>query len=103
LQILGSTVSNAANAKPLFTTGAGNTITAEIQVGAAIGAAPPDANDAGIVSFDSSMFSVDANGFVQLVGGGMGIDSIGVDAFIAPGTNPVFRMVLGLRLYPELL
>ena len=75
LEILGSTVANGTNAQPLFTTGSGNTVTVEIQVGTSIASAPADTNDAGIVSFDSTEFSVDANGFVRLLGGGEAIDS----------------------------
>lgn len=43
----------------------------------------------GVGHFDSSMFSVDANGFVQLAGGGLSADEFTVNAFTAPGTNPV--------------
>lgn len=71
IDVDGIVVVNATNAKPLFTDGAvANTLRLEIQVGAAIASAPGDTNDAGIVSFDSSSFSVDADGFVQLVGSG---------------------------------
>lgn len=60
-----------------------------MQVGAAITGAPADANDAGLASFDDTMFTVDANGFVQLAGVGLAVDSLLVDAFTAPGTQPV--------------
>ncbi len=69
LNIIGSTVANATNAKPLFTKGSGNTITAEIQVGAAVTGAPGDKLDAGIVSFDDTAFVVNSDGFVTLAGG----------------------------------
>ena len=69
LNILGSTVANATNTTPLHTTGAGNTITAEIQVGAAITGAPANANKAGLSSYDDTQFAVDVNGYVTLVGG----------------------------------
>lgn len=68
LEILGDTVANGTYASPLFTTGSGNTVTANVQVGAAITGAPSDKNDAGLVSFDDTMFTVDANGFVQFIG-----------------------------------
>lgn len=76
LEILGDTVANGTNAKPVFTTGSGNTITTEVQVGAAITGAPADVNDAGLVSFDDSMFTVSEFGFVQLIGGSDAIDSL---------------------------
>lgn len=83
LEILGSTVANATNAQPVFTTGSGNTVTIEVQVGAAITGSPADSNDAGLVSFDDSQFTVDANGFVQLIGGSMAIDTITGDDAVA--------------------
>lgn len=53
-------------------------------------------SNAGIASFNNTQFSVDANGFVQLAGGGLAIDSIQVDANTAPGTNPVAPTGAGL-------
>src|SRR4030067_2124618 len=44
-----------------------NAVNIEIQVGTAIAGAPAGANDAGIVSFDDTIFSVDANGYVSLL------------------------------------
>lgn len=76
LVIDGLTVANGLYAKPVFTTGSGNTIDVNVQVGAAITGAPADTNDAGLVSFDDTMFTVDANGYVQLIGGSDAIDSI---------------------------
>ncbi len=72
LEILGSTVANATNAQPLFTTGSGNTVTAEIQVATEITGAPGDKNDAGICSFDDASFAVDADGYVTLSATGLG-------------------------------
>ncbi len=69
LNINGLTVANNTNATPLFTTGSGNTIRADIQLGAALSGAPVNSNLAGIVSFDDTAFAVDANGFVTLTGG----------------------------------
>lgn len=85
----GSTVANATYVKPVFVTASGMTVVTNVQVGAAITGAPADNNDAGLVSFDDTMFTVDENGFVQLIGGGAGIDSINVDTSTAPGTDPV--------------
>lgn len=70
LKIIGSTVSSGTNAKPLFTTGSTNIVTAEIQVGAAITGAPGDKLKAGLVSFDDTAFAVDADGYVTSLGGG---------------------------------
>jgi hypothetical protein len=47
------------------------------------------AANAGLASFNSASFTVDANGFVSLAGGGLAIDQIAVDAFTGPGVNPV--------------
>ena len=49
----------------------------------------PDATKVGVANFDSAGFSVDANGFVTLTGGGGATTNIDVDAFTAPGTDPV--------------
>lgn len=89
LEILGVTVANATYPQPTWTTGSGNTVDVNLQVGAAVTGAPVDKNDAGLVSFDDTQFTVDANGYVQLIGGGVAIDSINVDAHTAPGTDPV--------------
>lgn len=71
LEILGSTVANATNAQTLFTTGSGNTVTAEIQVGVALAAA--DITRAGVVTFDNTDFAVDSStGHVTLTGAGAG-------------------------------
>ena len=90
VNVNGIVVSNGTNATPLFTDGAtANTARFELQVGSAITGAPANANDAGIVSFDDTQFTVDANGFVQLIGGGVAVDEINVDFSTAPGTDPV--------------
>ena len=86
----GSTVANATNATPLFTNGGtANTAIWELQVGAAITGAPGDKNDAGIVSFDDTHFTVDGDGFVQLLDSGPFIAGIDVDFNTPPGTDPV--------------
>lgn len=66
LEMFSNTVANATYAEPLWTTGSGNTVTTNIQVGAAITGAPADKNDAGLVSFDDTQFTVSTHGFVQL-------------------------------------
>lgn len=72
--IEGATV--AAHSIPIEThSRALNSLNIEVQVGSAITGAPANTNNAGLVSFDDTEFSVDANGFVQLLGGGEAIDS----------------------------
>lgn len=92
LNILGATV--AAGTSPLVTAGAGSTITINAQRSQALAAA--DATKVGLSNFDSASFSVDANGFVSLLGGGEAIDSIAVQATTAPGVSPVVPTAAGL-------
>ena len=73
---------------------AANTFTIEIQRSQAV--ASTTLADNGVSHFNSAHFTVDANGFVSLAGGGEAIDSIQVDASTAPGTNPVVPTVAGL-------
>lgn len=75
------------------TTGAGKTVTVHgitATAGANAGLAT-----IGVASFDSADFSV-VGGFVSLAGGGLAIDSIGIDASTAPGTNPTVPTAAGL-------
>jgi hypothetical protein len=68
IEILGDVVANGGI--PVETTATANIITINVQVGlAAVGSSIANA---GLVSFDSTDFSVDANGFVSLNGGGGG-------------------------------
>lgn len=85
LEILGTT--QAAGTSPVHTTGSGNTITTIVQLSQANAAS--STTRAGLASFDSASFSVDANGFVSFSGGSSGISSINVDAASVPGTDPV--------------
>lgn len=64
-----------------------NALNLEVQY--ATSAAATDATKSGLAHFNSTQFTVDANGFVALTGGGAAIDQIAVDAATAPGTNPV--------------
>jgi hypothetical protein len=67
-----------------------NSFNAEIQVSIERFGAPPNKLDAGICSFDDSAFSVDASGYVTLVGGlGPAVDGIDVDFNTLPGVDPV--------------
>ncbi len=83
IDIDGAAVANAANPSgiPLETVADATTSTldVQIQVGAAITGAPGDKNDAGICSFNDTHFSVDADGYVSLIGGGIAIDTISGD------------------------
>ncbi len=62
---------------------AANSYNLEVQY--ATSAAATDATKSGVAHFNSTQFSVDANGFVALSGGGLAIDSIGTQT----GTNPI--------------
>lgn len=84
LEILGTAV--AAHSIPLETVGSGNTVQIEVQYASA--AASSVANNAGVASFNSTQFTVDANGYVTISGGSL-VESFNVDAHTAPGTNPV--------------
>ena len=72
---------------------AANTMTIEIQRSSAQASTTLAAN--GVSHFDSAAFDVDANGFVQLNGGGIAITSVNVDAATAPGTDPVAPSAAG--------
>lgn len=88
----GATV--AAGTNPVRTDGTGaNTMTLEVQISQALAAT--DATKIGLCNFDSAAFDVDANGFVQLNGGGIAVTSIDVDAHTAPGTDPVVPTAAG--------
>jgi hypothetical protein len=84
----------AAGTTPFTTSGnAGtNTETWSIQLSQAIPAT--DAANVGLSAFNSADFTVDANGFVSLVGGAS-ITKVGVDASTPPGTNPVLPNASG--------
>lgn len=65
LELIGSTVANGTNATPVeVINSAPNTENIEVQVATA--AASSDINNAGLASFSSDEFNVDANGFVTL-------------------------------------
>ena len=79
----------AQSGTPLQTiTRAVNTILVELQI--ATTGASTTASLNGVSHFYSGQFSVDANGFVQLVGGSApALQKINVDANTGPGTDPV--------------
>lgn len=92
ITIFGGTVS--AGITPVRTFGNNaNKFTTQVQISQAIAAT--DATKIGLAVFDSAAFDVDANGFVQLNGGGIAATSFTVDANTAPGTNPVVPTAAG--------
>ncbi len=79
IDVVGTVVTNATNAKPLFTarTPANDDVDIQLQVATEITGAPGDTNDAGICSFDDTAFAVDADGYVTLAGGaGPAVDTV---------------------------
>ncbi len=91
IELLGAAV--AAHGVPLQTVASGNTVDFNIQY--ASEAATSIAGNAGVASFKTTDFDVDANGFVSLTAVA-GASQIGVDAFTPPGTNPVTSNVSGI-------
>lgn len=90
--INGAVVSAGTN--PIRSDGTGaNTMAIEVQISQAI--ASTDVTKIGLSNFDSAAFDVDANGFVQLNGGGIAATAFTVDANTAPGTNPVVPTAAG--------
>lgn len=85
----------AAGTNPVRTNGTGaNTMQLEVQTSQAIAAT--NVNNVGLAAFDSAAFDVDANGFVQLNGGGIAATSFDVQANTAPGTDPVVPTAAGV-------
>jgi hypothetical protein len=85
----------AAGTNPVRSDGTGaNTLALEVQISQALSAT--DATKIGLANFDSAAFDVDANGFVQLNGGGIAATSFDVQANTAPGTDPVVPTAAGV-------
>lgn len=77
-QITFNGASVAAGTNPVRTNGTGaNTMQLEVQRSQAI--ASTNAANVGLAAFDSASFAVDANGFVQLIGQGLAVDSFTLD------------------------
>lgn len=90
--LLGTAV--AASGFPIRSNGtAANSIQIEAQ--RASQQAASSAANAGLASFDNTSFTVDANGWVQILGGSVA-ETFQVNAFTAPGTNPVVPTGAGL-------
>jgi hypothetical protein len=84
LNIFGAVV--AAGSTPVATVASGMTVTTNVQISQAI--ASSDATKIGLAAFNSTDFSVDANGLVSLTAL-VAATKMQVDTFTAPGTNPV--------------
>lgn len=85
----------AAGTNPIRTVStAVNVYQTQVQISQAIAAT--DATKIGLCNFDSAAFDVDANGFVQLNGGGIAATSFDVQASTAPGTDPVVPTAAGI-------
>jgi len=91
IELLGAAV--AAHGVPLQTVASGNTVDFNIQYASA--AASSVATNAGVSSFNSAFFTVDANGFVSISGGSI-LESFTVNASTSPGTNPVVPNISGI-------
>lgn len=72
IDFTGEAVANATNAKPVFVDAGTNALNVEVQVAVDRTGAPANSNDAGLASFDDTEFTVDANGFVQLLSTAVG-------------------------------
>lgn len=66
--LLGTTA--AAGTTPVTIAGVGSILTTKVQISQALAAT--DATKIGLSNFNSANFSVDANGFVSIIGGGFG-------------------------------
>lgn len=88
LNILGGT--SLAGTTPLVTSGSGSTVTINAQLSQAIASA--DSTKVGLCNFDSASFTVDADGFVELAGGGIAAVSFSPNS----GTDPVVPDGVGL-------
>jgi hypothetical protein len=107
--ILGSSI--VAGTTPVTTVGSGSTLTIEVQKSQAI--ASTNASNVGLAAFNSSQFTVDANGFVALSGTGPGLTITGnsggalsptagnwniFGSSVAAGTTPVATSGTGSTL-----
>src|SRR6202789_1974349 len=85
----------AAGTNPVRTDGTGtNNLAIQLQTSQAI--ASTNAANIGLSAFNSEAFSVDGNGFVSLIGGGIPTTDFDVDAHTSPVTNPVVPSSSGI-------
>lgn len=91
IELLGAAIT--AHGVPLQTVASGNTVDFNIQYASA--AASSIAGNAGVASFNSAFFTVDASGYVSISGGSI-LESFTVDASTPPGTNPVVPNISGV-------
>lgn len=89
-QVVNSSLANVIQTHSL----AANSFAVTIQRAAS--SAVTDTTKNGVSHFDSAAFDVDANGFVQLNGGGIATTSFDVQANTAPGTDPVVPTATGV-------
>jgi hypothetical protein len=82
----------AAGTTPFTTTGNAGTSTETWTIQLSQAFASSDATRVGLASFNSAEFTVDANGFVSLAGGGLAVDSFAMQT----GTSPVVPTAAGL-------
>lgn len=82
----------AAGTTPFTTTGNAGTSTETWTIQRAQAAGASAANIVGLAAFNSAEFTVDANGFVSLAGGGLAVDSFAMQT----GTSPVVPTGAGL-------
>ena len=82
----------AAGTTPFTTTGNAGTSTETWTIQRTQAAAVSAANIVGLAAFNSAEFTVDANGFVSLAGGGLAVDSFAMQT----GTSPVVPTGAGL-------
>lgn len=88
IELLGSVV--AAGTNPFRSIGSGDTVTYQVQISQALAAT--DATKIGLSNYNSSHFSVDANGFVSITAGGLGVLTVSGTAgriTSTGGANPV--------------
>lgn len=70
MDLLGNVVTNATNSKPVFFLGTPGSFKQDlqVQVSTAVTGAPGDKNDTGLSSYNDTQFTVDTDGYVELVG-----------------------------------
>jgi len=97
IDLIGVTIGNGVNGQPVYTTSlAPFTEVIEVQVAAAVAPTPGTAVNVGLACFNNTQFTVDANGFVSLLGGGEAVDALGVQAVTGGGTDPVSPNIAGI-------